>query len=120
MAIKLVLSSEQISEKIFKGVPRGYDPYEVDKYLDRIINDYMKVEANYLMSKEEMDNLNKKIKTLEVEKTQLEIELNRLKNKYKGVKPSDNVTEDNLQLLKKIDRYERFLWQNGFNPYNIK
>ena len=40
MAIKLVLTAEQIGNKIFKGVPRGYDPYEVDKFLDMVIRDY--------------------------------------------------------------------------------
>ena len=52
MAIKLVLSSEEIGNKVFKGVPRGYDPYEVDKFLDSIIADYEKVETNYLASQE--------------------------------------------------------------------
>ena len=64
MAIKLVLSSEEIGNKVFKGVPRGYDPYEVDKFLDSIISDYEKVETNYLASQEEMDTLNKRIKKL--------------------------------------------------------
>ena len=40
MAIKLVLTAEEIGNKIFKGVARGYDHYEVDKYLDEIISDY--------------------------------------------------------------------------------
>ena len=65
MAIKLVLSAEEIGNKVFKGVPRGYDPYDVDKYLDQIISDYEKVENNYLASKTEMDELNNKIKLLE-------------------------------------------------------
>ena len=55
MAIKLVLSAEQIGNKIFKGVPRGYDPYEVDKFLDQIIMDYERVESNYLASSTEIE-----------------------------------------------------------------
>ena len=120
MAIKLILSSEQISEKIFKGVPRGYDPYEVDKFLDRIMKDYETVESNYLLTKQEVEDMKRRIKELESEKTKVEIELNRIKTKYKGVKSTDNVTEENIELLQKINKYERFLWQNGFNPYNIK
>lgn len=120
MAIKLVLNSDQISEKIFKGVPRGYDPYEVDKFLDRIIKDYEKVEANVLLAKEEMAQMEKRIQELEKQKTDAEIELSRLKAKYKGVKPNSNVTDENIELLRKISKYETFLWQNGFNPYNIK
>ena len=120
MAIKLVLSSEQISEKVFKGVPRGYDPYEVDKYLDLIIVDYEKVEANYLMSKSEVEDLNKKNEALKQEIKKLELEIGRYKSKYSNIKPNDNVTEDNINLIKRINALERFLWQNGFNPNSIK
>ena len=57
MAIKLVLTAEQIGNKIFKGVPRGYDPYEVDKFLDQIILDYERVEDNYLATTTEIEGL---------------------------------------------------------------
>ena len=120
MAIKLVLSSEQISEKVFKAVPRGYDPYEVDKFLDRIMRDYEKIETNQLLTNEELDKLNSKIKSLEKEKADLELQLGRLKTKYAGVKEGDKVTDENLDLIKRIRRLETFLWQNGFNPNNIK
>ena len=120
MAIKLVLSAEEIGEKVFKGVPRGYDPYEVDKYLDQIIADYEKIEANCLTSKSEMDELNRKIKRLEEERHYLEIELSKLKAKYSNVKPTDVVTDDNIKLIKRINTLETFLWRNGFNPSNIK
>lgn len=120
MAIKLVLSSEQIGNKIFKGVPRGYDPYEVDKFLDQVILDYVKVESNYLMSQAEIKKLEDKIKALEEDKRQAEIELGKYKTKYSNVKSTDVVTDENLNLIKRINALETFLWQNGFNPQNIK
>ena len=120
MAIKLVLSAEQIGNKVFKGVPRGYDPYEVDQYLDEIIRDYEKVETNYLLTKSEYENLQKRVSTLETDKHNLEIELGRLKSKYSKIKPTDEVTDDNINLIKRINTLETFLWQNGFNPNNIK
>ena len=120
MAIKLVLSSNEIGEKVFKGVPRGYDPYEVDKFLDQIIMDYQKVESNYLAEKSEIENYEKKIKKLEEERHFLEIELSKLKAKYSNVKPTDSVNDDNINLIKRINTLERFLWRNGFNPNNIK
>ena len=119
MAIKLVLSSEEIGNKVFKGVPRGYDPYEVDKFLDSIISDYEKVEENYLASQEEMRGLNEKIRKLE-ERHFLEIELSKIKAKYTNVKPTDAVNDDNINLIKRINVLEKFLWRNGFNPDNIK
>ena len=120
MAIKLVLSSEQIGNKIFKGVPRGYDPYEVDKFLDQIIMDYERVENNYLMGKSEIEQLNNRIRILEDNNKNLEIELGKMKAKYQNVKPTDNVNDDNINLIKRINTLERFLWRNGFNPNNIK
>ena len=120
MAIKLVLTAEQIGDKVFKGVPRGYDPYEVDKYLDQIIMDYEKIESNYLLSKTEVENMKKKIETLEKNKKELELEVGRYKAKYSNIKPTDNVTDDNINLIKRINTLEKFLWQNGFNPNTIK
>lgn len=120
MAIKLVLSSETIGNKIFKGVPRGYDPYEVDHFLDQIIADYERVEANYLLSQSEIQSMERKIKELEEEKHRLEIEVGRYKTKYSKVKPEDNVNDENLSLIKRINTLETFLWQNGFNPTRIK
>ena len=120
MAIKLVLSSEQIGNKIFKGVPRGYDPYEVDKFLDQIIMDYERVEANYLMGKSELDRLSSKIRNLEEANSKLEIELGSYKLKNKNLKPTDAVTDDNINLIKRINALETFLWRNGFNPNDIK
>ena len=78
MAIKLVLTAEQIGNKIFKGVPRGYDPYEVDKFLDQIITDYERVESNYLVTQGELEGLKKRINQLEKEKADMEIELGKL------------------------------------------
>ena len=120
MAIKLVLSAEQIGNKVFKGVPRGYDPYEVDKFLDQIILDYERVENNYLGTKSEVDALKRKIADLEKEKADLEIALGKYKTKYQDIKPTDNVNHDNINLIKRINKLETFLWQNGFNPNNIK
>ena len=120
MAIKLVLSSEEISQKVFKGVPRGYDPYEVDKYLDLVLADYERVEENFLLSKAEVEALKKKIQSLEDAKKNLELELGRYKTKYSNVKPTDSVNDENLNLIKRINALETFLWQNGFNPINIK
>ena len=120
MAIKLVLSSNAIGNKVFPGVIRGYDAYEVDKYLDLIIKDYELIENNYLLEKKEIDDLNAKIKQLESEKKELELELGRIKLKYQNVKPTDSVTADNIDLVKRINSLEKFLYKEGYNPAAIK
>lgn len=120
MAIKLVLSSKEILDKVFTISPRGYDAFEVDQFLDRVLKDYATIETNYLLSKREIEDNNKRLKQLEKEKHDLEIELSKYRNRFSNVKDTDNVTADNIQLIKKINAYEKFLWNNGFNPTTIK
>ena len=120
MAIKLVLSAEEIYNKVFPISPRGYDAFQVDEFLDRILKDYETLEANHLMSAEEINMLNERIAQLEKQNKGLEIEIGKYKNRFSNVKTSDNVTEENIHLIKKINAYEKFLWNHGYNPSTIK
>ena len=120
MALKLVMTSQTILEKVFPSAPRGYDAFLVDEFLDGIIKDYITVENNYLTSKEELDSLNKSIEKLKKEKQDLEIELGKYKERFANIKEGDNVTTDNMDLLKKINKYETFIYKMGYNPKTIK
>ena len=120
MAVKLTKSSKEILEKKFDASPRGYNPLQVDEYLDSIIKDYLTIEANVLATKEDIDKLNEKVAKLKDDKQKLEIELGKYKERYANLKPSDNVTSDNLELLKKIHKYETFLYRLGYDPNTIK
>ena len=120
MAVKLTLSSKEILEKVFPGAPRGYDPLKVDEYLDAIIKDYIEIESNYLVTKEEYDALNAKVEALNKEKQKLEIELGKYKERFSNIKASDTVTSDNMDLIKKINKYETFIYKLGYNPHTIK
>lgn len=120
MAIKLALSSKEILEKVFPGSPRGYDPFLVDEFLDKVLKDYLEVENNFLMKKEEIDALNQKVELLNKEKQKLEIELGKYKERFSNIKASDNVTTDNMDLIKKINKYETFIYKMGYNPHTIK
>ena len=120
MAVKLILSSKEILEHIFPGAPRGYDPLKVDEFLDIVLKDYVEIEANYLMKKEEIDALNAKVEQLNKEKQKLEIELGKYKERFSNIKASDTVTSDNIDLIKKINKYETFIYKLGYNPHTIK
>lgn len=120
MDITLGMTSKQILDKVFKGCPRGYDPMEVDEFLDAIIKDYLNIESNVLVSKEEYLKMKNTINTLSNEKHSLEIELGKYKERFANIKTGDNVTNDNMELIKKINKYEKFLFNHGYNPYNIK
>ena len=120
MAIKLTLNSKEILEKEFKNVPRGYDPLSVDEFLDKIRRDYLLVEANYIVERRDIENLRDKINKLEKENEDLKIQVSQYENRLKDIRDTDVVSMDNIELIKKINRYEKFLYQNGFIPDNIK
>ena len=120
MAIKLNLNSKEILEMKFNNVPRGYDPLSVDEYLDRIIRDYKIVEANYLVEATEVDSLKSRIAALEKELQELKIENEKYASRLKDINENDNVTVDNIDLVKRINVLEKFLYQHGYIPSQIK
>jgi len=121
MAIKLFLNSQTIINHVFPVVGRNaYDATEVDKFLDEVIQDYKQVEANSLVLKREYEDLVNKARRLEQEKRSLEVDLEKYKARFANIKSSDNVTNDNIDLVRRINALEKFLWAHGFNPDTIK
>ena len=121
MAVKLFLNSQTIINHVFPIVSRNaYDATEVDKFLDSIIQDYKKVEANLLVLKNEYEELREKNRVLEKEKRALEVDLEKYKAKFANIKSSDNVNSDNIELVRRINALEKFLWAHGYNPDTIK
>lgn len=118
--IRLNLTSQDILNKQFKPSKSGYDSYEVDEFLDSIINDYRLVEKNMLLKKKQYDDLLKQFHEIKEQKDKLEIKNRSYEDKLKDINDTSKVTIDNIDLIKKIDRYERFLWKQGINPNNIK
>ena len=120
MAIKLKLNSKEILEMKFPNVPRGYDPLYVDEYLDRVIRDYKIVEANYLAEASEIDSLKTKISNLEKEIEELKILNEKYASRLKDINDNDNVTTSNIDYIKRINVLEKFLYQHGYIPSQIK
>ena len=121
MALKLFLNSQTIMNHVFPVISRNaYDATEVDKFLDSIIQDYKKVEDNSLILKSEYEELVSKNRKLEQEKRSLEVELEKYKARFANIKSSDNVTNDNIELVRRINSLEKFLWAHGYNPDTIK
>ena len=121
MAIKLFLNSQTIINHVFPVISRNaYDATEVDKFLDQVIQDYKQVEANSLILKKDYEDLVNKNRRLEQDKRNLEVELEKYKARFANIKSSDNVTNDNIELVRRINSLEKFLWAHGFNPDTIK
>ena len=121
MAVKLFLNSQTIINHVFPIISKNaYDATEVDKFLDVVIQDYRLAENSALVNKKEYESLLEKSKTLEAEKRKLEVELEKYKARFTNIKSSDNVTSDNIELVRRINALEKFLWAHGYNPDTIK
>ena len=120
MAIKLVLNSNAILEKKFPAVARGYDPLLVDEFLDKILRDYRLMEANELLDNSDISSLKKRIKELEESNEALRIENTRYKSRLANINEGDTVTKDNLDLVKRINVLEKYLYNHGINPKTLK
>lgn len=119
MSRKLLLDSKTILEKQFSGSTPGYNALEVDEYLDRVIRDYETIEANALLDKSEYDSLLKELKMLREENKKLSLENEKYSLRLQNVRPDENVTSDNIELIKKINKYEKFLHDKGFDINKI-
>ncbi len=114
--------------KVFLPSYKGYDPEDVDTYLDKIIEDYeyfnskiksleslignlkdenIKLKETIKTIKSRPD-LNKKVKENDISLTSLDIDY------------SKNSTLDNLDLLRRIDVYEKVLYKHGIDPSKLK
>ena len=60
----LIYSPKDILQQEFKTKMRGYDPVEVDEFLDNIIKDYESYNKELLALQEENDRLNAKVAQL--------------------------------------------------------
>lgn len=118
--IKLVLTSDEILEKVFKGSTPGYDALEVDEYLDKIIKDYKTVESNCLMLEKEVRDLKKNNEQLLKDNKALVIENEKLSARFSDIKVSDGVTSENMELIKRINALEKFIYEHHLDPTLIK
>lgn len=119
--IPINLSSQEIYDTQFKVlITNAYDAYEVDEFLDRIISDYEKIEANYLVEKKFIDSLIQENNNLKKRNDELQIIVQSYQARYDRVNDHPEANVDNIHLLKKIDKLEKHLWKLGVNPNTIK
>lgn len=116
--MKLLLTSKDILNKQFKKNVKGYDAYEVDLFLDSIINDYKVIDNIVENLNNNISRLKKEIEILQKEKDEI-ISENEKKSKQ-SFKVNDFTRLDNINLLKKINLYESKLFELGVDPSKIK
>ena len=119
MAIKLKLTSTEILNNQFTGVPRGYSPIEVDSFLDSIIADYRSVEKGLLLSHKEAKEQEDKIKAIKNENENLKIQIEKYRNRFAGFENDTNVNSNNIDWMQRINKLEKALWKLGVDPTKI-
>lgn len=115
MATKLNYDAKTILNIKFSPKQKGYDPLEVDQVFDNIIKDYETLMAaiNDVVVKNEKQQI--KLKDLQKELDDLNVELAATKNKLDALKKKSGITEDNYKLVTKVAAYERVLHRKGID-----
>ena len=115
------LNATEILNKVFEPNGKGYDPAEVDAFLDRIMLDYQAFENYYKESRAYIIDLEKQFRTIREKCSEQEIELARLRARVAGIRDNSGAaTPENIDLLNRIDKLERELYRLGGNPSLIK
>lgn len=93
------LTQKEILEKDFKSKMRGYDPTEVDEFLDVVIRDY--------------DNFQKEIEQLKAENDRLLDKVDEQAKQMSTQSSSSNQTNStvsNFDILKRLSNLERHVF----------
>jgi len=109
MGNKLKLNSDIISNNKFTISSKGYDAFEVDTMLDKVVCDYESVENGVFLRKEEYAELQKKIEELKSQLLELSIELKKEKSKSKLIQDGKKGSLDNYELLLRIGKLEKII-----------
>lgn len=102
---RIVLTSEEILNKVFKIDTRGYRPQEVDRFLDTIIKDYE--EMNAIIRELDQDK-----KDLLEDNIRLKQEIRNLKTKIDVIteESSSGASGANADLLRRISNLEKIIY----------
>lgn len=128
------LNAKKIYDKKFTADVKGYNPEEVDGFLDVVIRDYVtfdkilqeqaanieKLQADLASSKEGEDKAKADAGSLWEKNKQLEIDNASMSSRLKGIKPGDRPTAENMQYIQRIRFLEDFLNSEGYDPNNLK
>lgn len=134
MGKNVKLTINDIYNRRFEKDVKGYNPDEVDAFLDEIIKDYDAYEKALASLEDEVAKLNKELSSktndvstlakramdAESKAKELEIANASLSSKVAGIRPGDTITSENLEYIQRIRDYETFLYQEGYDVTKIR
>ncbi len=112
---RLILDEQKLLQKKFVANVKGYDALAVDEFLDIIRGDYIlfhRITSELQKELAKVNALQKAVLDLEAKNIVL---TKRVKELEKHVERKGTT----IELLKKVDKYERKLWQLGIDPQKV-
>lgn len=100
---KLNLTPEDILNKEFNVDFKGYAPAEVDTFLDAILDDYQRMEANVQQLLDTVSTLQNQVKELTAKNVELE-------GRKVAFDLSNTTSYSSVDILKRISRLEEQLY----------
>ena len=113
------LTAKDILDKIFTPNGKGYDPDEVDDFLDQIVRDYQAYDKYIQDAQAYIQSLETQLRRAKEDNHEQSISLAKAENRVKGIKDTDQVNSTNAQLLQYIDRLEKALYARGVDPKKL-
>ena len=118
---KLNFTGDELLNKKFSVAKNGYNPLEVDKVIDKIIEDYEAFENSNNPAGVDIEKIAKELQELKKENENLKSELEKEKNKWKYIsKDHKDIHIDNYELLLRIGKLEMIIYEKlNMNPDEI-
>lgn len=115
-----LLTAEEILHKAFTPNVKGYDPEEVDDFLDRIIQDYVSMERYYKEANAYIVDLESQLRKSKETLNELTLENAKMRQRLSGIKEGTEVNMSNIELINRIAKLETALYKKGVDPKTIK
>ena len=119
MKLLLKQSADSVVERQFPANKAGYDPLQVDNFLDEVAADYVTVDQFLVKNEKYIESLNREITSLKEKLATLEANNAVLMEKLKDVPDDVELSLANIDLLKRISALEQALYKLGKDPREI-
>ena len=114
------LNAEKILHQTFTPNVKGYDPDQVDEFLDQVGADYLAFDKYYRESKKYIVELESRLRKVKEASNEMELELAKLRARVAGIKEGETFTSENIEIIQRCRRYEQELYRMGIDPNTLK
>ncbi len=120
MANKHKYNPSSLLDIKFEKDVKGYNPHEVDKVLDEVIEDYEYFLKELKEAKEYIAKLEAEVGLKKKENDKLMLEYTKAKAKLDRIGDTKGVTSENIDYIVRIRDLEAFIYKLGHDPKKLK